>query len=65
MVASTKVAHCFSTCCPCWQRAEKLEKPQKPDGDPRINVFGRAIEDDFATIRENYSMPARTIQLEV
>jgi len=30
------------------------EKEKKTDGDPRINILGRAIEDDFATIRENY-----------
>ena len=40
----------FSTCCPLRQ----AEKEKKTDGDPRINDLGRAIEDDFATIRENY-----------
>ncbi len=30
------------------------EKNHNPDSDPRINNLGRAIEDDFATIRENY-----------
>jgi triacylglycerol lipase len=29
-------------------------KEKKTDDDPRINILGRAIEDDFATIRENY-----------
>ena len=32
------------------------EKEKKPDGDSRINILGRAIEDDFATIRENYGI---------
>jgi hypothetical protein len=31
------------------------EKSINPD--PKINDLGRAIEDDFATIRENYGMP--------
>jgi len=48
------MAKCFSTCFPCLQQAEKAEKPKETDGDPRINVLGRAIEDDYATIRENY-----------
>jgi triacylglycerol lipase len=48
----------FSCCC-CrqFQRAERTEPqetPKKLDSDPRINELGRAIEDDFATIRENY-----------
>jgi triacylglycerol lipase len=49
----------FSSCCPFFQRAEKQDTPEKPkktDGDPRINILGRAIEDDFATIRENYGI---------
>jgi triacylglycerol lipase len=29
-------------------------KEKKTDDDPRINILGRAIEDDFATIRKNY-----------
>lgn len=44
----------FSTCCYLFQRAKK---EKHTDGDPRINVLGRAIEDDFATIRENYGLP--------
>jgi hypothetical protein len=30
------------------------DKEKKPRGDPRINDLGRAIQDDFATIRDNY-----------
>lgn len=30
------------------------EKQKNPTSDPRINDIGRAIEDDFATIRDNY-----------
>jgi triacylglycerol lipase len=30
------------------------EKGKKTDRDPRINILGRVIEDDFATIRQNY-----------
>lgn len=32
----------------------KIEKEKKIRSDPRINILGRAIEDDFATIRESY-----------
>jgi hypothetical protein len=30
------------------------EEKKHPSDDPRINDIGRAIRDDFATIRENY-----------
>ena len=30
------------------------EEQKRPSSDPRINDIGRAIEDDFATIRDNY-----------
>jgi hypothetical protein len=33
----------------CWR-----DKQKKPGADPRINDLGRAIQDDFATIRDNY-----------
>jgi triacylglycerol lipase len=32
------------------------EQEKKTDSDPRINDLGRAIEDDFATIRQNYGI---------
>jgi triacylglycerol lipase len=32
-------------------------KEKKPSRDPRINDLGRAIQDDFATIRDNYGIP--------
>jgi hypothetical protein len=32
----------------------KAENEKKLRDDPRIKILGRAIEDDFATIRENY-----------
>lgn len=32
------------------------EEPQYPSGDSRINSLERAIQDDFATIRETYGM---------
>src|SRR5882757_5265512 len=38
----------------CHRCMRMAEKEKKTDGDPRINILGRAIEDDFATIRENY-----------
>lgn len=38
------------------------EQQKETDSDPRINDLGRAIEDDFATIRQNYGMTkAQTI----
>jgi hypothetical protein len=37
---------------------QKVEKEKKVRSDPRINILGRAIEDDFATIRENYGLLA-------
>jgi hypothetical protein len=40
----------------CGRCMHMAEKEKKPDGDPRINILGRAIEDDFATIRENYGI---------
>lgn len=43
----------FSTTCYCFQKAEK---EKTPDDDPRINLLGRAIEDDFATIRAKYGL---------
>ena len=33
---------------------QRAAEEKKPDSDPRINDLGRAIEDDFATIRETY-----------
>ncbi|KAN0112876.1 triacylglycerol lipase [Hyaloscypha variabilis] len=39
------------------------EKGKKTDRDPRINILGRAIEDDFATIRQNYATPKYPIVL--
>jgi triacylglycerol lipase len=41
----------------------KIEKEKTIRSDPRINILGRAIEDDFATIRESYGqlVPARVI----
>lgn len=32
------------------------DKAEKPSSDPKINDLGRAIEDDFGTIRANYGM---------
>jgi hypothetical protein len=34
----------------------KIRKEKHADEDPRIKVLGRAIEDDFAMIRENYGI---------
>ncbi|KAH8687887.1 Alpha/Beta hydrolase protein, partial [Tricladium varicosporioides] len=39
------------------------ENERKPNSDPRINDLGRAIKDDFATIRENYATPKYPIVL--
>ncbi|KUJ18036.1 alpha/beta-hydrolase [Mollisia scopiformis] len=50
----------FSTCC-C--RGQRAEKEKKTDSDPRINDIGRAIEDDYATIRQNYATPKNPIVL--
>jgi hypothetical protein len=44
----------------CGRCMHMAEKEKKPDGDPRINILGRAIEDDFATIRENYGIILET-----
>jgi hypothetical protein len=41
------------SCDRCMRMAEK---EKKPDGDPRINILEKAIEDDFAKIRENYGI---------
>jgi len=55
-----------TTCCCCSvekkERVDKIKKAgntdtgeqKKTDSDPRINDLGRAIEDDYATIRETY-----------
>src|SRR5664279_1056833 len=37
------------------RRSNSEQKPNNSN-DPRINDLGRAISDDFATIRENYGM---------
>jgi len=44
-------------------RPSDPEKQKKPNSDPRINDLGRAIEDDFATIRETYAKPKYPIVL--
>ena len=36
------------------ETTHRRDKQKKPSGDPRINDLGRAIQDDFATIRDNY-----------
>lgn len=38
------------------KEAEATPKPQRPTQDPRVTDLGRAIEDDFATIREHYGV---------
>lgn len=48
------------SCCSCLQTVEKVKKTDK---DPRINILGREIEDDFATIREFYATPKYPIVL--
>jgi hypothetical protein len=40
----------------CRVSALKVEKEKKVRSDPRINLLGRAIEDEFATIREKYGL---------
>jgi hypothetical protein len=37
-------------------RSSPLQGIQKPSGDERINDLGRAIEDEFAMIRETYGL---------
>ncbi|CZS88142.1 hypothetical protein WAI453_000556 [Rhynchosporium graminicola] len=39
------------------------EEQKDTESDPRINDLGRAIEDDFATIRETYATPKHPIVL--
>jgi len=49
----------FSTFRPCYQAVEKgkrAENPRNPTNDPRVNDLGRAIEDDYATIRAKYGI---------
>ncbi|KAI6712618.1 triacylglycerol lipase [Diplocarpon mali] len=56
----------FSISCCCLKQADTTQAPEKQnrtDGDPRINDLGRAIEDDFATIRANYKTPKNPIVL--
>ncbi len=36
--------------------SQHCEEEKKLSGDPRINDLGRAIEDDFATIRDTYGI---------
>ncbi|KAF4617017.1 hypothetical protein G7Y89_g15132 [Cudoniella acicularis] len=49
--------------CSTIPRRSKTEIEYKPTDDPRINDLGRAISDDFATIRENYTTPKNPIVL--
>lgn len=51
LAGQIKHANFSSTCSVSYQ---KVEKEKKVRSDPRINLLGRAIEDEFATIRENY-----------
>ncbi|KAL3422561.1 triacylglycerol lipase [Phlyctema vagabunda] len=44
----------------CKQRADQVKNT---DDDPRINDLGRAIEDEFATIRQKYETPKHPIVL--
>ncbi|KAH8808061.1 triacylglycerol lipase [Xylogone sp. PMI_703] len=44
-------------------QTHRKEKQKRPDSDSRINDLGRAIEDDFATIREKYATPKYPIVL--
>ncbi|EKD17107.1 triacylglycerol lipase [Drepanopeziza brunnea f. sp. 'multigermtubi' MB_m1] len=57
----------FSTTCRIRRQisetAQDPEPQKKTDSDPRINDLGRAIEDDFATIRANYDTPKYPIVL--
>jgi triacylglycerol lipase len=42
---------------------DEPDNEKKTNSDPRINDLGRAIEDDFATIRKNYGiLPNQTIR---
>jgi triacylglycerol lipase len=52
---ASQLSAAFCSCCTL--RIE--EKPKKKDSDPRINDLGRAIEDDYANIRDNYGIPTQ------
>ena len=55
----------FSTYFPCYQAVEEgktAENPKNPTNDPRVNDLGRAIEDDYATIRTKYGIFSSTTQ---
>jgi len=43
----------FSCCC-CRRNEAHGNDSKNTNSDPRVNDLGRAIEDDFATIRETY-----------
>jgi hypothetical protein len=48
-----------TTCCYGIQKSREGKEKQKllrKDGDPRVRELGRAIDDDFKTIRESYGM---------
>lgn len=53
--------------CLCKQfsesRTARAAKLKRTSSDPRINDLGRAIEDDYATIRDNYATPSNPIIL--
>jgi triacylglycerol lipase len=52
---ASQLSAAFCSCCTL--RIE--EKPKKKDSDPRISDLGRAIEDDYANIRDNYGIPTQ------
>jgi hypothetical protein len=52
---ASQLSATFCSCCAL--RIE--EKPKKKDSDPRISDLGRAIEDDYANIRDNYGIPTQ------
>jgi len=49
--------------CSCIRREHGGPDKKDTNSDPRINNLGRAIEDDFATIRETYATPKHPIVL--
>jgi hypothetical protein len=51
---ASQLSAAFCSCCTL-----RIEEKKKKDSDPRISDLGRAIEDDYANIRDNYGIPTQ------
>lgn len=63
MSFTTTRCRCLKTSTSEPHAQHESEQKKEVDSDPRINDLGRAIEDDFALIRDKYNTPKHPIVL--